>query len=273
MGRFRDSRASRRAWLIGSTLLLGVAAPLHAQPAPPDPTSRIEAAEPRPFSLGERLVYQVRVGRFGTVGRGTMAVEKTEQVRSRSTYLLRFDFRARVGLVTVQDHARSWLDPASMTALRFQKEERHPLASSSQSVEIYPGERRWVAADGTGGTSLSDAPLDELSFIYFIRTLPLLPGDEYQFDRHFEAGRNPVHVKVLRREEIAVPAGSFRAVVVEMRVNDQQRFRGSPGVVRLHLTDDPWRIPLRIESTLPVLGAMILSLESHTHPVEHFADD
>jgi hypothetical protein len=260
-----------RGTLLVASVVAGAAlvTALPAQHAAPALASNAGLLESRPFHIGERLVYRVRVSRFGTVGRGTMEVEKSEEVRSRATYLLRFDFQTRVGLVTVRDHTRSWLDPLTMTALRFQKQERHPLANTNQSVEIYPAERRWEAANGEVGTSPSDAPLDELSFIYFIRTLPLRPGDEYQFDRHFEAGRNPVQIKVVRRDELAVPAGSFRTIVVEMRVNDQQRFRGSPGVVRLHLSDDRRRIPLQIESTLPVFGAMVLSLESHTHPPDH----
>lgn len=223
-----------------------------------------------PFFPGERFVFRVRVAKLGTVGRGSLAVEGPHEVRDRSTWLLRFDFQTRIGLVSVRDNTRSWLDPRAMAAHRFQKEERHPLSSSTQSVELYPSERRWEAADGERGSSPSDAPLDELSFIYFIRTLPLRAGDSYSFNRHFEPGRNPVAVQVVRRQELTVPAGTFPVIVVEMRVKDGARFRGE-GLVRLYLSDDGCRMPVQIESTLPVFGQMALSLESHTHPAAHFA--
>jgi hypothetical protein len=58
-------------------------------------------------------------------------------------------------------------------------------------------------------------------------------------------------------------------VLVEMRVKDPRRYRGE-GVIRIHLSDDRCRLPLRIESRMPVVGTAVLSLESHTHPREHF---
>src|SRR5690606_11555826 len=104
------------------------------------------------------------------------------------------------------------------------------------------------------------APLDELSFIYFLRSLPLEEGESHALARHFDPERNPVVVRVLRRERVSVPAGDFATVVVEMRVKDQRTFAGN-GALRLYLTDDARRIPVRIESSAPVVGAMTLLLE------------
>ena len=104
-------------------------------------------------------------------------------------------------------------------------------------------------------------PLDELSFLYFIRTLPLDDGGVYTLTRHYEAGRNPVVIRVLGRGPIRVPAGQFTAIEVVMRVKDPARY-GGEGVIHLHLTDDARRIPLRVESAVPRAGRMVLSLES-----------
>ena len=213
-----------------------------------------------PFAAGEELVYRAAIGRFGNAGRATMRVEDGETIRGHATLLLRFDMQGRVLGMRVEDRTRSWLDPASMAALRFRKQERSPLAARAEDVEIDPA-RGWWQARGGGGRLTADAPLDELSFIYFIRTLPLADGEEYRFDRHFDAARNPVVVRAVGRERITVPAGTFDAVVVEMRVRDAKRFGGS-GVVRFFLSDDARRIPLRIESSVPVAGRTVLTLES-----------
>src|SRR5690606_11983948 len=112
-----------------------------------------------------------------------------------------------------------------------------PLSKHDEEVELFPAERRWEAASGARGSSPTEAPLDELSFFYFIRTLPLAPGAVHELNRHFEPGRNPVVVKVLGREQVRTAAGSFATVLVEMRVKDPRRY-GREGVIRLNLTDD-----------------------------------
>jgi Protein of unknown function (DUF3108) len=115
--------------------------------------------------------------------------------------------------------------------------------------------------------SPSDTPLDELSFMYFIRTLPLEPNSTYRFNRHFDAARSPTSVKVVRREIIATPAGRFQTILVEMRVKDPRRYHGE-GVIRINLSDDAMRIPVRIESTMPVVGTAVMTLDGYNNPGE-----
>jgi hypothetical protein len=65
---------------------------------------------------------------------------------------------------------------------------------------------------------------------------------------------------VVGREQLTVKAGTFETVLVEMRVRDPARYKGE-GVIRIHFSDDDRRLPLRIESTLPVAGTALLTLE------------
>jgi hypothetical protein len=237
-----------------------------AQPAPSTPVPAAQGAAftgALPFAVGESLVFQARSSRFGKLGTGTMAVGGPEVVQGQQTWLLSFDLRARVGPTRVEEHTRSWFVPQRVASLRYQARERSPIYSRKQTVEMHPATRTWTADDGRTGESPSGAPLDELSFLYFLRTLPLAPGDSYEIDRHFEKGRNPVRVRVLGRERVEVPAGKFATVIVEMRVKDPDRY-GGEGVIRLHLTDDARRIPVRIETSKPMVGDVVLSLRTHT---------
>ncbi len=215
---------------------------------------------PLPFRPGEELVYRSKLGRLGGSGKGVMRVE-TDTVRSAGAYLLSFDFETKVGPFRVEARSRSWVDPERMAALRFHKHERHPLSSNREEVELFPGERRWRSAEGREGRSETDAPLDELSFLYYVRTLELEDGATYVIERHFDPERNPVHVEVLRRERVAVPAGVFDVVVVEMRVRDKDHFDGD-GSFRLYLTDDARRYPVRLETSASIAGKAILELEA-----------
>ena len=161
--------------------------------------------------------------------------------------------------VAIADRIANSTTPAPAPASGF------PLtkgpSSHDEDIALFPDEKRWSAADGSSGAAITAAPLDELSFIYFLRTVPLETDSVYSFNRHFDAARNPTTVKVVRRESVTVGAGTFDAVLVEMRVRDPARYRGE-GVIRIHLTDDERRIPVRIESTLPVAGTALLTLEA-----------
>ena len=214
-----------------------------------------------PFSVGEKLTYEVTVAKGGKVGTATMWIEGPVDVRGVSTYLLRFDSRIRIAFLTAVTSSSSWFDPLRSSSLRFLKHERNPLARHDESVDLYPDEKQWKSAKGETGKSPSTTPLDELSFMYFIRTLPMSPGATYSFDRHFDVSRNPTTVSVIRREIIPTPMGELRVIRVEMRVRDPRHYKGE-GVIRIHLTDDDCRSPARIESTMPVVGTAILTIDS-----------
>lgn len=237
-------------WLIGLGLLFPIAASAQAD--------RLRL----PFGPGEEMIYRVRVSPMGTVGQGTMGVDAPEAVRGHHAYLLRFDFTARVGPFRAAQRTRSWVDATTLATLRFHKHEKQPLARDvEEEVEVYPGERRWTAADGEAGRTSAAVPLDELSFLYYIRTLPLEMGAEHRLDRHFDPDRSPVVIRVLQRENITVPAGTFATVLIEMRVRDPERYEGE-GRIRMHLLENERRTPIRIETTLPGVGTMTLDLES-----------
>lgn len=256
LGRRRPARATPAA------LVAGVAIPALVLTLVPSLTYA-QAPPPLPFAPGEELTYRIRSNRFGDVGQGSMGVSGPEAVRGQEAYVLQFDFRARITLFTVEDRTRSWIDPLRLTSLRYHKREKNPLSSRVEEVEIHPEERRWEGVDGTIGTSPTTLPLDELSFIYFLRTLPLEEGAVREEVRHFDPARNPVVVRVLGRERLRAPIGDFETIVVEMQVNDVDRFGGA-GTLRLHLTDDAQRLPVRIETSVPVAGDLVLDLMQAT---------
>lgn len=218
-----------------------------------------------PFSVGEKLTYEVRVANGGKVGNATMWIEGPVDVRGVSTYLLRFDSRIHIAFLSAVSRSSSWFDPLRGSSLRFFKHEQNPLAHHDESVDLFPDLKEWKSAEGEVGQSPSDTPLDELSFMYFIRTLPMIPGSTYSFDRHFDPTRNPITVSVIRREVIPTPMGELRVILVEMRVRDPRHYKGD-GLIRIHLTDDACRLPARIESTMPVVGTATLTIASQNSP-------
>lgn len=234
----------------------------------PARTAGQEQASSLPFAPGDTLVYEGEFGRFGSSGRGTLTVSDSEW-GDRDLIRFDFDFRGRVLLMGVRDQTSSWIDPATFTSYRYEKDESHPLGSRRESVRIYPAERRWEDAYGGGGRTPAGNPLDELSILFYLRTLELEDGVEYTMDRHFDEARSPIEVEVLREDSISVPAGNFRVTVVEMRVTDPDRF-GGDGRVVLYLAQDEYRTPVRIESSVPVAGSLVLSLQEYSHATDRF---
>lgn len=213
-----------------------------------------------PFGTGERLTYHVRVDKMGASGRGTMWIEGPVDVRGTSTLLLRSAVEVGIGPIKAINHTDSWLDASRMTSLRFEQRHRYLWSRRNSDVQLFPDEMRWTGSKGDSGVSLTDTPLDELSFIYFIRTLPLEPDSSWSLNHHFEAERNPVCIRVIGRDTLRTALGESAVIVAELRVKDP-RFTGE-GVIRLFLSDDGDRVPVRIESSLPGLGNAVFTLET-----------
>lgn len=249
------TRLNRTVHAVGLSLTVAVLAAS---------TPAARAQSPRaafPFAPGEACTY-LGTGPLGRMGSGTFAVD-ADQVDGRGMYLLRFDFRGRMGIFGVENHTRSWFDPAETASIHFTKVERSPVSTRRQDVRMDVQTRRWSGMQEQGGEMPTAAPLDELSFVYFLRTLRLANGDEYSFTRHYDTARNPVRVRVIGRGRIRVPAGEFNVIEVEMRVHDARHYNRE-GVIQFHFTDDARRIPIRMESAIPVAGRMVLSLEAIT---------
>jgi hypothetical protein len=238
--------------LANLTLACSLAAPVVAQPA-----ARL------PFGVGEKFTYSLRVSKVGTIGHGEMWIEGPVVVKGVSTWVMRFDTKAGFAFVHGKDITTSWYDPIRRATVKFDKREREPLSNHDEVIEMDAATRKWAEVGGSGSTgeSLTDAPLDELSFMYFIRTLPLADDSLHTFQRHFDAARNPTTIRVLGRESLNTKAGTFPTIIVEMKVRDPRHYRGE-GTIRINLSDDAHRIPVRIQSEMPVFGTAVLTLES-----------
>jgi hypothetical protein len=241
--------------MLRSALLL---APLVALSSP----SAAAQAPVLPFAVGERLEYAARAP-HGLRGKATMWIEGPESVRGVPTMVLRFAFSTRIGFVQISDRTASWLDPIRFAAMRFSKDELRFMARHSELVQIDPAEQQWSAADGRSGRSPSSVPLDELSFIYWIRTLELAKDSTLVLERHFDPARNPTVIRSLGRSTVETGAGRFATREYEMRVRDTRNYRGE-GVIRFSVSDDPCRRPVRIESAIPDAGRVVLTLASAT---------
>jgi hypothetical protein len=213
-----------------------------------------------PFGVGERMEYDVKFGRL-RVGSGSMEVADVQDVRGRPTWHTIFQVRGGTFFYRVNDQYESWIDRHTGNSLRFRQDLNEGRRDVERNFEIFPERAQFVeSGEDTAQASVKN-PLDDGSFLYFIRTIPLAVGETYTFERYFRPDRNPVTIKVLRKERIEVPAGEFDAIVVQPVIKTKGIFSEN-GHAEIWLSDDENRIMLQMKSGLS-FGSLNLYLKSY----------
>ena len=216
-----------------------------------------------PFGPGERLDYQVKLGMF-SVGNGFFRVAAVDTVRGHATYRLEMQLHGGAMWVTVDDYMTSWLDVHSLISRRFQQDQKEARYVRRRTLEFFPEEKKFEQVEnGQTGTIPTDDPLDDISFLYFARTLPLEIGKTYTLPRYFDEKGTPVTLKVLRRDTVKVPAGRIATIVVQPVIQTKGLF-GKGGKAEVYFTDDDRRLVVQVRSSVPVIGHLNMYLRSYT---------
>lgn len=258
--------ALRRALLAGAAFVVAASGSAGAQSATSGggdpPPVRPDGFAVVPFGVGERLVYDVKFGAL-KVGQGSMEVLDTVTLRGRPAWHTRFRVRGGIPFYRVDDVLESWIDRAALNSLRFVQDFDEGGKERERRYEIFPERSVFQENDKAEEGSVSD-PLDDGSFLYFIRTIPLEVGKTYEFNRYFRPDRNPVVVKVVGRERISVPAGTFQTIVIQPVIKSKGIFSEN-GQARIWLSDDANRIMVQMKSRTRI-GSLNLYLQSHRPP-------
>ena len=212
-----------------------------------------------PFGPGETTAYQVKLGPL-SVGSGLMQVRNIEPVRGRSSYYVTWMIQGGILFAQVDNHYQSWIDIETLATLRSIRDIHEVRYRANRNYEIYPEAGFWERTDtGESEKLVTNLPLDDISFIYFARSLPLKVGETYTLDRYFRADRNPVILEVLRKETIQVPAGTFDTIVVRPIIKSPGLF-GEGGEAEVYFSDDERRLLVRLSSKVPIVGSFSLHL-------------
>lgn len=215
-----------------------------------------------PFGVGERAEYQVKLGGI-SVGSGSMEILGTEMLRGHQTYHARLRVSGGLPLMRVDDRFDSWIDVEGLFSRRFKQNQRELSFRRNRTYEFYPEEGTYVRLNSDDRGKLpTNEPLDDVSFLYFARTLPLEVGDRYVLDRYFKEDGNPVVLEVLRKERITVPAGTFNTIVVRPIIKTDGLF-GEGGEAEVYFTDDARRLMVQMRSKVPLVGSLSLHMTSY----------
>jgi hypothetical protein len=240
--------------LVRALRLTALALPILFAPRTPSASSgRL------PFQVGERLTYDAKVNSINA-GKAYLSVEGLETVRGVGTLHTIFDVKGRVLFKKFANHYESWFDTTSLVTMRhIQKTD-----DVDKRYEFYPERKIYIKNnDGIENPSVS-MPLDEASFLFYLRTVPLEVGKTITVERYYHAAKNPIQITVVRRERVKVPAGEFDAYVLKPVIKSNGLFSVKSDA-EVWLADDRAHTLLKLRSKLP-LGTLYLELRTIEQP-------
>lgn len=212
------------------------------------------------FPVGERMEYSVTWGRL-RLGEGSLAVEAIDTIAGHPVYRVALEMWGGPPFYRVQDRQVTWIRPRPLGSLRFEqrlsegsyrRDTRYEFDVDDLTYDRYDLRAdEWLPRDAETDVDMPANALDDLSYLFLARLLPLEVGRRYEFERYFKDSGNPVVLEVLRREKIRVPAGTFETIVVRPIIQTDGLF-SEGGEAELYLTDDERRIPVRVKTRLSI---------------------
>ncbi len=246
----------RPLYLLAALWAVAGPAGLSAQ----EEAAAIDGMRPWSFPVGERMEYSVNWGRV-RLGQGVLAIEAIDTVGSDPGYRIALEMSGGPPFYRVDDRQVTWVRPDPLASLQFvqrlreggyKRDTRYEFdvdAGRYDRWDIRDGE--WRLREEESNVETPPGALDDLSFLYFARMLPLEVGGRYELDLYFKESGNPVIIEVLRREEIRVPAGTFQTIVLRPIIRTGGVF-GDGGEAELYLSDDDRRTIVRLKTSMKI---------------------
>jgi hypothetical protein len=227
----------------------------------PAATPSPEAGKPVPFQVGERLKYSVGWGKVLDAGTAVMEVEEILDYQGHEVYRVVVEAKSNAVFslfYRVRDTLESLIDVNGLFSRRYwtkqdeayEKRERKYEFDQEDNVAYYKDKEYYIRY----------GIQDEVSAVFYVRTLDLQVGQPVYVDI-FARGKNwQVKCDIPATETLEVPAGTFDTIIVEPEL----RFDGvmKKGKVRVWFTNDEHRIPVQVRSKIAI-GSILIRLEDY----------
>jgi hypothetical protein len=205
---------------------------------------------PYPFSVGETLRYEAKLGYF-SIGTANISVARVAKEGGVEAFVFTMSGQGGPPGWRLRYDLTSWVDSSRFNSVRFHRRMEQARKVEEENYIIVPDSGRYRLEGRKGDWVAPSTPLDELAFLYFLRTVPLKNGRSYTFDRYFRTGYNPIQVDVTGRESIMLSDGAVPCLALRVTT------RGM--IMRVWLTDDVRRLPAQLEVPLQ-FGVVSLQL-------------
>jgi hypothetical protein len=217
----------------------------------------------RAFGAGERLEFSVGYGII-KAGTAVMEIPKIVKFNGRKCYHIVSTAKSNrffSAFFKVDDRVESFMDVHELYSHRYDKHLREGKFKADVSMVFDQKNHLALYNDSQDTFSVPDYVQDVLSAFYYVRTQDLKVGRSVFVDNHTDKKNYPLEVKVLRKEKIEVPAGTFDCVVVEPIMKASGIFKHK-GKLTVWLTDDEVKMPVLMKSKV-VIGSISTELTNY----------
>ncbi len=200
-------------------------------------------AAPYPFAVGERLEYEAWLGYF-PVGTASAVVARTTRERGTDAFVFTAVGEGGPPGLRSRYEMTSWVQSSRLASLRFHRKLTQGSKVDEERFQIVPDSGRYRQEGVPQDWVAPRDALDELAYLYYLRTIPLEVGKSFTMSRYFKSGYNPVNVRVVGREQVALYDGrTVPCLAVQLTTRGQ--------TVGVLLTDDARRLPVQLSLPLP----------------------
>lgn len=173
----------------------------------------------------------------------------------------------------VNTHYETWVDARDFSPVRFEKHAREGRYVSDE-VEEFDLTRRvavWRDDKEVRGTGpIPERFQDVISSFYYMRSVPLVPGQETRVDLYSRGKLYRLVVAVLGREKVETELGVFDALKVQPRMHESAGSEDrNKGKLFLWFSDDARRLPVMARTILPIgsVTARLARVAGETPPL------
>lgn len=245
-----DSKVTQSLKLPIACLLLVLGAFVLSSSAQQNETSASEPFSPAPYRVGERLTYNVSFSNF------IAAAHVEVFVAARGTFFDREGIKligrvqtngvVSAALFAINNEYTAYVDPATGQPFHVEQTIRQGSRTAQTSADFsQPAANGSVPAKSN--FSLPGA-YDFVSAVYRLRALPLANGTSYTVAMNDEHQNYRVDLRVTGRTTINTSAGSFSALVSQVRIKNETQ--GDSYSLKVHFSDDQRHIPLLITTRI-----------------------
>ena len=213
------------------------------------------------FGLGEHLEFDVTYG-FITAGYATMSVDRLIEFENRPCYRIVTTANSNSFFSTfynVDDRVESIIDAIGLFSWRFEKNLKEGKYRATRKFSF--DQRNHKAEYNNDTTTVPPYVQDALSVFYYVRTQDLKVGESVFVDHYNDGKLYPMEIKVLKKETITVPAGTFECLVIEPLLQSVGVFKHE-GKLKVWLTNDRLRLPVLMKSKV-LVGSIAAELTSY----------